>query len=150
MSDERPEDISPALLQAYRSTLYRVNEPGLIIRVDQINLDLETWLEQIDANCWAFITAYNPWSRELSDAENQARHQALLEACARYQIFSGVGEPCDQSWKAEASLMILNISLDEAMKLCQGFEQNAFVYGKKGQPAKLVFNPLRPSAKGIA
>lgn len=131
-----------SLIQAYLDTAYRIVDVGIVIRVDQCNPALELWLDEHAATHWAFISASNPGSIKASKEDNQLRHQQLIEACKPYQIFDGLGEPdLADSWPAESSVMVLNITQNEALNLCRRFEQNAIVYGTAGQPAQLLFNP---------
>lgn len=134
--------IKPDLHHAYLATRYHVMEPDIIIRANRYHDDLDAWLEAAGYDRWAFISACNPWSERLEDSKNRMRHEALIEACRPYQIFQAQGEPEEPSdWPAETSLFIVDIDRNHAISLCCDFEQWAILYGERGQPAELVFNP---------
>lgn len=140
MSLEPPEYISPQLLQAYRETRYRVPAISVTIQIGQHTPELDRLLENHPTKSWAFISASNPRSHPASEHNNQKRHKELVNACEPYQIFEALGEPCDQSWKAEISLLVLGIDQRNALLLCQQFDQNAVVFAEAGKRARLLFN----------
>ncbi len=55
-----------------------------------------------------------------------------------YICFEGEGRGSDDKWKPELSLLILGISKENAIKLGKEFEQNAIVYGAKGELPELL------------
>ena len=118
------------LLQAYKGTKYMVFKSNLVIEIGVINDSLNDLVIQHNATEWAYITAYNPFSRILTDVENQERHLELKELTRSYITYEGPGVGTDPAWKPELSLLILGISKEEAIVLGKGFEQNAIVYGK--------------------
>jgi hypothetical protein len=131
--------VDPELERAYRDTRYRVPSLSLELFVGQASAQLDALLKQYDTREWAFVSAVNPCSRLLADAENRIRHQQLRQAVAArgYPWFEGEGLALDQGWPAEPSLLILGIPRREAIALGRRFEQNAVVTGYLGQPARL-------------
>jgi hypothetical protein len=79
------------LLEAYKNTKYKVFEPTITIEIGKFNQDLDTLLLKHKSNEWAFITAYNPFSRVLTNEENKIRHQELKELTKSYVSFEGHG-----------------------------------------------------------
>ena len=64
--------VDPTLITAYQSTLYRVLEGGdFVLRVGEPSPSLLALYRVHAVSCAAFITACNPLSQLLSDAENQ-------------------------------------------------------------------------------
>ena len=59
------------LIEAYKNTKYKVFEPGIIIEIGILNQDVDDLLLKHTSNEWAFITAYNPYSRVLTNDENK-------------------------------------------------------------------------------
>ena len=135
-------DISQDLWNAYLATSFRAETPlgSVSIRIGQLTPQLDKLLRFEANDSWAFITACNPFSNELSDTENARRHQQLVRRVAElgYVVFEGAGVPDATDWQPEPSLLILGIVADEAIQLGKEFMQNAVVVGGRGQRAELV------------
>jgi hypothetical protein len=123
---------------AYHATTYRVFSPPIEIRTGAAPNALDQLLEQYSAVEWAFISAWNPMSQQLTPAENETAHQQLLEAVAAFPHFEGAGVGDDGLWEPERSLLILGINFDKAVELGRLFRQQAIVCGEKGGVARLV------------
>src|SRR5438067_2235057 len=134
--------IDPTLLEAFRNTRFIVDGPQgeITLRVGERNRQLDELLENFGETGCAFVTAWNPGAVKLSDAENNARQNALIaEVQARglpFLLGRGVGR--DSSWPAEASILIVGASRLEAMELGKRFGQIAIVYAKHGESADLA------------
>ena len=130
-----------SLIESYKNTKYKVFEPSLTIEIGKLNQYLDCLLIKHNSNVWAFITAYNPYSRILADEENKIRHDELKDLTRNYMSFEGHGVGEDPKWKPELSLFIIGISKDEASKIGKEFEQNAIVYGEiNNSPELLILN----------
>ena len=143
------------LEQAYRQTRYVVFNSAIEIKIEQPSPELDLLLENHQCTEWAFITAENPFSKQLTSEENVKRHQQLLEKVKDYIHFEGEGIGEDPSWKPEKSLLILGISAADAVSLGKHFEQNAIVLGKKNEPAKLemlvnIETPMQKDQKKLS
>jgi hypothetical protein len=96
-------------------------------------------LRRHDTRDWAFLTAWNPASVELSRAENDARQddlkRDLVSAGYRWLPGEGVGDP---AWTPEESLLVLGISRGKAVAVGREFGQLAVVVGRRDGPARLV------------
>ena len=135
-------DVPNELIQAYESTSFRARTPDLVvIRVREICQPLDGLLDKVGLETWAFITASNPESNQLSDEDNAARNNQLLEDIHAYQphVYRGEGVPDNPGWSPEASLLILGIDKASALQLGKKYGQNAIVCGAKGEPAELLF-----------
>ena len=131
------------LLAAYRATTYtaRLAESVLRIRVGARCLRLDQELADRNLSSWAYLTAYNPGSKLLPDAENTVRHQELMRAVQSggWACYPGTGVPDAPSWKPEESLLILGIERPQAIELASHFGQLALVWGCRDAVAQLVF-----------
>jgi hypothetical protein len=128
----------------YRSTIYRVFIAGdapIDLRIGEPSARLDLVLESHGAEAWAFISAWNPASRELPPAQNGARHAELLAIIRErgWSCLDGSGIPAHSDWTAEASVLVPGIALDEAVALGRRFGQNAIVAGRRGGAAELVY-----------
>ena len=131
------------LIEAYKNTQYKVFEPDITIEIGILNKDIEVLLQKHKSAEWAFITAYNPYSRVLNDDENKIRHDELKELTKCYITYEGHGVGEDPAWEPELSLLVIGISRDEAYKIGKKFEQNAIVYGKIDfVPILLILNSI--------
>ena len=131
------------LTRSYLTTDYVVNDPGIrfVIRIGTDNRELDEFLATRGTSDWVFLTAYNPYSNELSDEENQMRQESLLNSLekAGYEFLLGYGQSRHQDWPAEPSVLVLGVSRDKAIDLAMEFQQNAIVAGSLGGPAELVW-----------
>lgn len=131
----------------YRATAYRAvwsQAPAgeLLIRIGACHPPLDAWLDCIGADCWTYLTADNPRSRSLPAQENAARFAALrqsLEAGARTFLL-GASQADDGQWPAEASVLIGGMPESEARILAGVWEQNAFLCGRRGGEARLIWH----------
>lgn len=123
------------LESVYRNTDYVVNDPDgrFIIRVGEV--------ADIDTDRWAFISACNPKSVPLTDAENAARMRELerLVVAAGHVFLYGNGKDRDGQWPEEPSLLIFGLDESTAVAWAARFDQAAIVTGERGQPARLTW-----------
>ncbi len=127
-----------SLIESYKKTKYKVFEPTITIEIGIFNQDLNNLILNHNSNEWAFITAYNPYSKVLTNDENKIRHYELKELTENYVTFEGHGVGEDPTWEPELSLFIIGISKVEASKIGKKFEQNAIVYGELNNSAELI------------
>ena len=132
-----------SLRDHYLRTTYRVTgvTPPIDIRIGELSPALDALLEKHAARAWAFITAWNPGSKKLDDAENRRRQQQL-EADVKqggYVFYRGAGVPDEKDWQAEDSLLVLGVDRVEVVQLGKKYEQVAVVLGSRGRVAELFF-----------
>lgn len=126
--------INETLLQAYRETDYwcaGLNDRNPVcLRIGQAQSALKVIYQIFQVDCAAFITACNPLSQALSDAENDLRQQRLLAEIrqAGYTGLIGEGRPWRPGWKPEASWLIPGMPLEAACAIGQRYQQNAIVW----------------------
>jgi len=123
--------VPTGLIGAYRGTDYRVFHPDghFSLRVGQYSPEAAKLLAQ---GCWTnavFITADNPFSEMLSEAENQQRRRELLSCLKAVSplVFEGEGRGEDPVWPPERSFFALGIDHKRACRIGEQFGQNAIV-----------------------
>ena len=130
------------LFEAYKNTTYLVYSPigEIDIRIGVMNPLLQQLLLNNSSESWAFITACNPYSvmqnEDVNTLLNTQLERYLLEK--QYLFFKGMGVGDDDSWEPEASFMVLDIRIEDAIKLGRQFKQNAIVVGVIGTSAELI------------
>jgi hypothetical protein len=134
--------LSSDLWRAYERTVLCATVDGSDIRIrpGHTSPSLDRVLETRAVSTWAYITAWNPGSTELSRSENDVRHARLKEELMHlgYEAFEGHGEPADSDWAPEQSLLVLGVSEEDAVAIGRSFGQSAIVAGERGSTAKLV------------
>ena len=138
-----------ALEAAYRATAYEALGPGveLDLRVDEQSAALDALLTSTGRISWAFLTAWNPRSQPLAPEENAERQRALwaaLEASSGEGgepplLLPGRGRGLEGDWPAEESVLALGLPRAAALQLARRFEQHAFLGGRRGDFAELVW-----------
>ncbi len=134
------------LRTAYADTDYWVDVPGgrFLIRVGEFQPALSQLLAVENASDWAFVTACNPYSQQLPDADNSIRmcHLVADLSIAGYRFFSGEGASRSGDWSPEPSLLIIGIGQEYAIQIARRYGQLAIVCGRDSQPARLVWTDL--------
>lgn len=144
--------IAPHLIAAYRDAHYELSadsSAGLaapfVLRVDVASPELLDLYRRHNVSQAAYLTACNPHSTVLSDADNRARMDELVRALAgqgsarmktrSYTILLGRGTDPSGAWPGEASVLVLGMSESEARDLGTRFGQNALLQaGADGVP----------------
>lgn len=141
MQKAQPDD--DRLAEAYESTTFTAaTELGRIeIRTGATPDLLSTLMAKHECTAWAYITACNPASVELTPSENDQRQAQLRDelAAGGYRIYDGEGIGDNPAWAPESSFLALGISCQDAVALGRKFGQNAIVVGSTSDVAKLVW-----------
>ncbi|MBK9423150.1 MAG: DUF3293 domain-containing protein [Bacteroidetes bacterium] len=66
--------------EAFLGTQFRVFDLPIVIKIDKKCPALDELLRKHQVNEWAYITAWNPFAKVLSDEEND-RRQLELKSC---------------------------------------------------------------------
>lgn len=142
--ENRQSTAEDALRSQYLQAKYVVfDKPEeLVLHVGQKNQGLDVLLERESAQTWAFLTAYNPYSKQLTKSENEARQAELIQSLnsENLRFIDGYGasdEPGE--WEAEPSVLILGIEKEAALAIARRFEQNAILYGRIFEEPELVW-----------
>ncbi len=141
--------VSPALIQAFRETHYKVftgphsAKVAFTLRIDQPCADLQKAYRLHGVDCSAYITACNPDSQSLSAADNANRqHELASELHARGLAFeSGIGQHPSNGWEGgqgEPSFLVYGMGLEAAMALGRRFGQIAIVWAGADVMPRLV------------
>jgi len=145
MSQPVPEaqsTIPAETLRAYHTTDYRVLgvAAAFTLRIGEPSAELRDCHRAHNVDCSAFVTAWNPFGATRSPAENEAAQRRLRARLQLrgYRFVEGCGEDREQQWPAEASLLVLGITLDEACRLGREFEQNALLWAAEDAVPQLI------------
>lgn len=133
--------ISAELQQAFSETNYIVHhEPPFTMNIGQPCPALKALMKGHNALCAAFITAWNPFSQQLSAQQNEVRQQALKAELKRrgLKFIEGIGQHPSNNWPGEASLLVLDLAREAAKTLASQHEQDAFVWASDDGVAELV------------
>ena len=133
--------IDPALWEAYEKTHFIVqSSPEFVLKIGQYSEELNQLFIHRSLSTAAFITAYNPFSQQLSEDENLELQEKLVKEIQSrgLNLLQGLGQDPDHKWGGEPSLLILDIALEAAKKLARTYEQNAFVWCDKSCTPQLI------------
>ena len=139
--------LTDALIEAYRATDFVLFDTGggeVVVNVGRRSAAFERVLAARGAETAVIVTAYNPRSVVLPDAENQARHMqmtALLEVRG-YDYALGEGRDPTGHWKAELECVVFGIPVEAGLELARAFDQNAIVFIRRGAAPELVYPEL--------
>ena len=88
----------------------------------------------------AFITAWNPFSEQLSLLKNEERQNALKAELKRrgLKFIDGIGQHPSNNWPGEPSVLVLGLSKEAAKSLAGHNEQHAFVWAASDAIPELV------------
>ena len=133
--------LRPDLLAAYKKALYVVHgAPELVIRIGEVNAELDELLEADGLDTAAYLTAANANGTLQTARDNElsaaALHQVLADA--GYICYVGEGRDPEGDWPAEPSVLALGISREEAMVIGRSYEQKAIVFIERGKAPELV------------
>ena len=120
------------LKNEYESTTYTTDPPTIFqIKIHELNPELNKFLADNNFDTWTYITAENPFSKELTEVENTERNKKLENEIQLngFSYLTGQGIPENANWTPENSFLVFNISLSQARKMAQAYQQNAIVYG---------------------
>jgi hypothetical protein len=130
--------ISKELLAGYQATCYSILNPNIDIYLDKENKELQTFLIEQNFHSWCFITAWNPFSNALSLPENKALNSRLEADLINYAVFLAEGKDTLGDWPPEISFFVANITEEDAVALGKKYQQNAIVYGRINETARLI------------
>ena len=133
--------MTPDFERLYRATTYAADTPlgRADVRVGRRAPLLDDLLDLLGRRHWAIVTAWNPRSQRLDDAENGRRHGELLRAVGALPHYAAENVPDDPKADfRETALLVVGLDADAAAELGRRFEQHAVVAGECGGPARLV------------
>ena len=135
---------NPVLKQAYERTTYWVfpaPHQRFALRCGDVSAALDLLLNEAQCQHWAFISACNPQSIQLTEAENSVRMEHLITVVEQggWAYLPALGEGATGDWPPEESLLVLGIQAAEALALARQFDQAALLLGALGEPVRLVW-----------
>jgi hypothetical protein len=136
--------LTAALIDAYTATdfvLFDTGDGELVVNVGQRSAEFDRVLASRGAETAVIVTAYNPRSVVLPDAENRARHQrltAMLEARG-HDYALGEGRDPTGHWKPELECVVFGISVEVGLEIARAFDQNAIVFIRRGDAPELAY-----------
>jgi hypothetical protein len=138
--------LTNALIEAYRATDYVLfdAEGEVTVNIGRRSAAFDAVLARRGAATAVIVTAYNPRSIVLAEAENRARHAelvALIEARG-YGYALGEGRDPTGHWKAELECVVFGIAAEAGIDLARAFDQNAIVFIRRGQAPDLLYPDL--------
>lgn len=153
-ANKEPEPGKPTLpaelLAAYQATRYEVYlsdpprpETTIVLRIGERSEPLAKLIEETGWYSGTFITAWNPFSAKVTDAENLAANQRLRVSLAEWAegIYPGRGVSADGEWY-EDGFLGLGLNLATARWLCQQYAQHAVVFFRQDAVPELLI-PIR-------
>ncbi|HMP79003.1 MAG TPA: DUF3293 domain-containing protein [Pirellulaceae bacterium] len=127
------------LHQIYLQTQYEIFALRTLLTIGQQNEVVNGFLRRHRAEQFAFLTAWNPQSRLLDDAENRARNLLLAAELVSWPYLLGTTRGPHPAWPGEESFFVIDIPLHRALEIANQYDQNAIVFGRIDCPADLVF-----------
>ncbi|MBN8726178.1 MAG: DUF3293 domain-containing protein [Xanthomonadales bacterium] len=129
-----------ALLAAYRDTHYEVAMPDGSIATLRVGQGappaILDWMQPDPLT--AFVSADNPHSCAVPNADNTLRHAALQGRLRALpcRVLPGLGHVPGSAWR-ENALLVAGLDLGTLDALARAFDQNAIVIAHRGGPARL-------------
>ena len=123
-----------AFRQAYLETIYHAKHGDLEVA---FTLHAAPTGERVFAGrTFALITAANPYSKELSDAENAERNARMQTAfkARGFAFDSSCGTNAGLTWR-EDGFVVFDVPVQAMLEFGREFEQNAIVYGEEDRVA---------------
>ena len=134
------------LVAAYAATNYALlgEDEGLVLKIGRASPEFDAILDSRGVATAVIVTAYNPRSVVLTEAENQARHRALTDLLRERGHDFQIGEGRDPlgHWKAEVECVVYGLSLEIGLEIAHAFEQNAIVFIRRGGAPELHYPKL--------
>lgn len=140
----KPYEISPDLAKAYADANYHVADPraNFSLRPGEYSPELMTLYLDNQTFSSAFLTAHNPFSNIVTDAENTAAQHALETELTDLGFTFLIGYGCDGdgAWPKEVSVLVLGIDFKTAQAIAIRYGQNAFLFAADDAVPKLILN----------
>ena len=134
--------IPAALIKEYKaSDFIFYPENGIdIIKVGKKNKYLDKILKKEKTKSAVFITAWNPFSKNLTPKQNKKNQDSLIRFLSKkkIQIIYGLGRSPDLKC-FEDSILALGVSKEDAITFGKKFKQNAVVFYERKNKAELLF-----------
>lgn len=135
--------LTQALLDAYLNTHYRVEHSAgsFTLQISQQSQQLLELLQATGQRSAVFITAWNPYSQNVSVEENAHAQQKLLNDLREMgcMVIPGIGLDPSAQWQGEESVLAMGLSQTVSLNLGRKYSQNAVVWcGEDAIPQLLI------------
>lgn len=124
--------VSQQLVDSYVNTIYRIDTTPkpICLSINEFSQPLALLLQKTNRQGSAIISAYNPLSRQLFDAQNLQAHEQLRLYLHNHAYSYTEGRNIDPTgqWPTEKSFFVSGIDLNTAQALGHQFKQNAIVW----------------------
>jgi len=132
------------LIAAYRATdyvLFVADDGEVTLNIGRRSPEFDAVLRARGADSAVVVTAYNPRSVVLPEAENRARHRELARLIESRGYDYAIGEGRDPTghWTAEVECVVFGIAVEAGLELARAFDQNAIVFVTRGGVPELVY-----------
>lgn len=127
-----------SLDELYRKTRYEIYSLRTSLIIGEANPVVDAFLKRHGPDCYAFLTAWNPFSRQLTEPENRARNQRLAADLAPWPFLLGTSHDLE-GWPGEEGFFVLGLDRAQAVRLAARYEQHAVVAGTRGAPVELLY-----------
>jgi len=138
----RKHRINPLLLYAYLNTDYYIDVPDapFKLNIGRYSLELDRLHQKLGVNTSLYITAWNPFSDQLTDEENNAKQQMLVSDIIDlgFDMITGRGIAQSGEWPPEESIVVLGCDESTAITLSQKYRQNAVVFSDENAIPRLI------------
>jgi hypothetical protein len=134
-------EIPSDLIMAYETTDFRVLAPReFTLSVGQRSAELHALYVELGLTCAGYLTAWNPFSKEASELENENAQRQLLRQLSLegFPALNALGIDPSGDWPGEESVFVPGLSLDRAKLLGSEFGQNAIVWAGPDAVPQLV------------
>lgn len=124
-------EISPQTIRAYLETEYCVfGDSPFVLKVGVASESLAKLCERFQVNCGAFVTACNPFGKNVGEAANAARQVELAKQLSLRNLafIDGIGKHPSGAWVAEPSYFVPGLTLEAARALGKEYDQNAVIW----------------------
>lgn len=125
-------DIPQDKIDAYLATDYIARSGGgtFIMRIGTFSPDIQAIYERQGWTYCLFITAFNPFGREQSPAENELAHAELGRELRTLSLNVSEGEGTDPTgnWDPEKSFLAYGIDEQKSRELGTKYRQDAVVW----------------------
>lgn len=131
------------LEKAYRATTYRIHAPqgDIDLRIGEASPALDSLLQQMGADCWAIITAWNPRSTLQAAATNAAAQARLAEWLSGngFRWLPGKSLADAWDWPAEPTCFVFGMAVSAAQNCGRHFGQYAVIAGLVERAPQIVW-----------
>lgn len=133
--------VSQELMQAYLETEYSLQGTDTFsLSIGARSDGLKAAHQESRVSCSVFITADNPKSTQVSDADNEVAYQKLIAELDKRKLSwrAGYGRHPSGNWPAERSVLVMGLGRDGAAELGERFGQDAVVWSDEDAVPRLL------------